>query len=293
MTVDKRRFAAGVAAWVFGLASTVLLISLWGRAVVGDTEQLSHSLSPLAESSLVADRVAGWLEEQLVGSGLDRAQAADAGREALRHPGVRPVLEDLVAATVIAAAAEEPAGGVVDVADLLLPRSNQIATALGEAGLPVTVDRVEGILAGLDPLVIRDPEKRPAIGASSSLAANLGTAALLSLAVMAASGWLYTRLEGDRVRALRSLLHRFGLGALSFAVILRIGSWATDPGGGRAPVGETISRIADSEAMLPLLLGLSAMAGATLLRLVRRYFRPEGATPRRIDTPRPQPAARR
>ncbi|HEX2403830.1 MAG TPA: hypothetical protein VHM29_03930, partial [Acidimicrobiia bacterium] len=54
----SRRFAVGVAGWVFGLASTVLLVGIWGRAVVVDTTELADTLSPLAAGDMVSDRLA-------------------------------------------------------------------------------------------------------------------------------------------------------------------------------------------------------------------------------------------
>lgn len=289
MTLRRRRLIAGVAAWVFGLASTVLLIGMWGRAVVTDTERLAESLDPMAGSSLVADRFAAWLEEELVEAGVDPVQAGDAGAGVVGHPEVTAVLEDLVAATVAAAATDDPDGSVVDVAELLRPRVEAITAGLNSAGLPVTTAQVVSAIDGLEPLVIRAPGQAALIGASSPLAANLGTAVLGALALMVGSGWVYVRASPDRIRAMRSLLQRFGLGAFSFAVLLRLGSWVTDPEGGRAPVGETLSRLADSKTMLPLLLGLGALAGAGALWLGRRRVRSRGGTPSR-DEPATAPA---
>ena len=161
----------------------------------------------------------------------------------LAHPSVGPVLEQLVAEGVEAAASGDPGGGTIDVAAILLPASGQITTGLNEAGVPVTNEQVEAALARLDPLVVRDPTDQPLVGASSPLAANLGTAAMLGALLMLFAGTAYIVMSMDRMRAFRALLTRFALGALSFAVLLRIGSWLVDPEGGRAPVpGELRSR---------------------------------------------------
>ncbi len=270
----SRRFAIGVAGWVFGLASTVLLVGIWGRAVVVDTNELADTLSPLAAGDMVSDRLASWLEAELVAAGVDGVGASVVADQVLAHPSVGPVLEQLVAEGVEAAASGDPNGGSVDVAAILVPASGQIATGLNEAGVPVSAERVEAALAQLDPLVIRDPADQPFVGASSPLAANLGTAAMLGAVLMVFAGTAYIVMSMDRMRAFRALLTRFALGALSFAVLLRIGSWLVDPEGGRAPFRESFALLANSKWMVPLTIGLVAMAAAIVFRVFRRRVRP-------------------
>ncbi|MGH8943149.1 MAG: hypothetical protein ACRDWF_10065 [Acidimicrobiia bacterium] len=270
----SRRFAVGVAGWVFGLASTVLLVGIWGRAVVVDTNELADTLSPLAAGDMVSDRLATWLESELVNAGVDGVGASVAADQVLAHPSVGPVLEQLVAEGVEAAASGDPNGGTVDVAAILLPASGQITTGLNEAGVPVTNEQVEAALARLDPLVIRDGSDQPFVGASSPLAANLGTAAMLGALLMLFAGTAYIVMSIDRMRAFRALLTRFALGALSFAVLLRLGSWLVDPEGGRAPFRESFALLANSKWMVPLTIGLVAMAAAIVFRVFRRRVRP-------------------
>ena len=180
-----------MAGWVFGLASTVLLVGIWGRAVVVDTDELADTLSPLAAGDMVSDRLASWLEAELVAAGVDGVGASVVADQVLAHPSVGPALEQLVAEGVEAAASGDPNGGSVDVAAILVPASGQIATGLNEAGVPVSAERVEAALAQLDPLVIRDPADQPFVGASSPLAANLGTAAMLGAVLMLFAGAAY------------------------------------------------------------------------------------------------------
>lgn len=274
----SRRFAIGVAAWVFGLASTVLLVGIWGRAVVVDTNELAESLSPLAASEIVADRISNWLEAELVGVGLDSVAASSAADQVLTHPAVGPVLEHLVAEGVEAAASSDPNGATLDVASVLVPATGQITDGLNQAGVPVTAAQVEATLAGLEPLVIRDPSDRPMIGASSPLASSLGTAAMLGAILMALAGGAYVAMSRDRMRAVRSLLTRFAMGALSFAVLLRIGAWLVDPAGGRAPFRASFALLADSKWVVPLGFGLVSMAAAVTARVFRSRVRPGEAS---------------
>ncbi|HSK07592.1 MAG TPA: hypothetical protein VK990_08750 [Acidimicrobiia bacterium] len=270
----SRRFAIGVAGWVFGLASTVLLVGVWGRAMVTDTDQLAESLTPLAASDAVAERISTWLESELVGTGLDGPGASIAADQVLTHPRVGPLLEELVAEGVEAAASDDPAGASLDVAAILVPATGQITSGLNDAGVPVTSAQVETALASLDPLVIREPSDRPFVGASSPLASNLGTAAMLGLVLMMLAGSAYVAMSRDRMRAVRSLLTRFALGALSFAVLLRIGAWLVDPEGGRAPFRESFALLADSKWIVPMNFGLVSLGAAVIARMLRRRVRP-------------------
>jgi hypothetical protein len=270
----SRKFAVGVAGWVFGLASTVLLVGIWGRAVVVDTEDLAESLSPLAVSELAAGRIADWLQSELASAGVAEAEADAAAGQIVAHPEVGPVVERLVAEGVEAAATDDPGGTSVDVAAILVPATGEITAGLNEAGVAITSEQVGAALAGLDPIAIRDPADRPLIGAGSPLASSLGTAAFLGALLMLLSGTAYVVMSRDRATAARSLVTRFALGALSFAVILRVGSWLVDPAGGRAPFRESFALLADSKWMVPLAIGLAAAGAALVIRVTRRRVRP-------------------
>jgi hypothetical protein len=252
----------------------VLLGGIWGRAVIVDTSELADALSPLATSELVAGRISSWLESELASAGVGEAEAAVAAGRVLAHPGVGLVIEELVAEGVEAAATGDPRGTSVDAAAILAPATSEIAVGLNEAGVPVTREQVDAALSRLDPIAIRDPADRPLIGAASPLATSLGTAAILGGILMAMSGTAYVMMSPDRVQAFRSLVTRFALGALSFAVILRIGSWLVDPEGGRAPFRESVALLANSKWMLPLTIGLAAASAAFIIRIARRGLRP-------------------
>jgi hypothetical protein len=270
----SRRFAIGVAGWVFGLAATVLLGGIWGRAVVVDTGELADTLSPLATSELVAGRISSWLQSELTAAGVAEADAAIAASRVLAHPGVGSVIEDLVAESVEAAASGGPGGTAVDAAAILAPATGEITAGLNDAGVPVTQEQVDAALSRLGPITIREPADDPLIGAASPLATSLGTAAILGAVLMLMAGSAYVLMSPDRAQAIRSLVTRFALGALSFAVVLRIGSWLVDPEGGRAPFRESVALLADSKWMVPLTIGLAAGAAAVIMRMARRRVRP-------------------
>ena len=98
---------------------------------------------------MVSDRLATWLEAELVSAGVDGGGASVVAGQMLAHPSVGPVLEQLVAEGVEAAASGDPGGGSVDVAAILLPASGQITAGLNEAGVPVSAARVEAAVLDL------------------------------------------------------------------------------------------------------------------------------------------------
>jgi hypothetical protein len=250
-----------------------------------DTDQLTESLTPLAGSDLVAERFSTWLESELVETGVDGPTASVAADEVLEHPAVGPLLEDLVAEGIEAAASADPSGASVDVGGILRPSAGPIAAGLNDAGVPVSAGQVESALAELDPLVIRDPSDQPLVGSSSPLATTLGTAALLGVVFLLVSGWVYVVVSRDRTRAVRNLFTRFALGSLSFAVLLKIGGWIIDPEGGRAPVGKSLALVADSKWTVPMALGLSSLAAAGVVWLFRRKIRPEARSRSKREQP--------
>ena len=66
-----RDSAKSTLGWAFGISLTILFISLWGRAVVVDTDTLGESLAPLSGSAMVVEYVADWMGQELVESGVD------------------------------------------------------------------------------------------------------------------------------------------------------------------------------------------------------------------------------
>ena len=273
-----KRVTGGGSAWLFGLASTVLLVALWGRAVVADTDQLAESLSPLAGTNAVVDRFSDWLVDELIEEGLDPITAEGAAEHVLDDPAVSHALAGLLAEMVEAAASPDPNGSTVDARSVIHPAVPDIAVRLNQLGIPISEAQLASAVDDLDPLVVRQPATDPYVGPDSEAASKLGTAVILALAVMLMTTWVYVATSSDRTKALRSLFTRFALGALSFAVFLRIGGWVLDPGGGRAPVAETLGLLAVSKWLIPLGLGLGAAWGAFAFWVFRRRVRPGAAS---------------
>ncbi len=255
---------------MFGFASTVLLVGIWGRAVVIDTEELAESLSPMAASEVVVDRFTTWMVDELGGAGLDPVTAESAAEQVLETPAVTSALSNLLFEVVEAAASSDPNGATVDAAAVFAPAVPGITARLVEVGVSVDEEQVASAVADLDPIVVRQPQEQVLVGPDSEVAAKLGTAVGLAVVAMLIAGWAYVGVSLDRRKAMRSLLNRFALGALSFAIFLRIGSWILDPGGGRAPLLESLGRVAASKWMVPLAMGLVAGVGALFFLAFKR-----------------------
>jgi hypothetical protein len=279
---------ASTAAWIFGIATSVLFVALWGRAVVVDTDELGDSLRPLSEAGEVANAFSEWMTTELVDSGVPAGVAEDATEAALVTTEVSIALEGLVVDVVEAAASDGVDGGSVDVAAAFQPTVPALTTSLQLSGVPVTENEVGQAVSGLAPIVIREPDQPAMVGQTSVLATRLGTAVLVAVVAMVVFGSLYVLAGPDRLQRLRTLLTRFALTGLSFAVLLRLGSWVLDPRGGRAPVSQSISLLAESKWLIPALFGLAGAIAAVFVWLVRASVTPVAASPQRRATPKPQ-----
>lgn len=274
--------------WAFGMSVTILLFSLWGRAVVIDTDTLAESLSPLAGSAIVSDLLGDWMADEMVEAGADADLVEPTIDYYLQSSGVGEALDQLVVEMVYAAGSSGPEAATIDMAALIGPSVPELTFGLSQMGYPVTQEQVADIVARFDPLVIRQPGADPIVGPSSPTAARLGTAALLALIALIGFGSAFAALSEDRIGALKSLLTRVAVGGLSFAVFLRVGSWVLDPAGGRAPVQATLSEVARSKWLVPLEVAFVAGAVAAAIYYGRRWLRRGEAIPSPDESPTPR-----
>lgn len=274
--------------WAFGMSVTILLFSLWGRAVVIDTDTLAESLSPLAGTAIVSDLLGDWMADEMVEAGADPDLVEPSIDYYLQSSGVGEALDQLVVEMVHAAGSSGPEAATIDMAALIGPSVPELTVGLSQMGYPVTQEQVADIVARFDPLVIRQPGADPIVGPSSPTAARLGTAALLALIALVGFGSAYAALSEDRIWAVKNLLTRVAIGGLSFAVFLRVGSWVLDPRGGRAPVQATISEVARSKWLVPLEVALVAAVAAGAIYYWRRRIRQGEAIPSPDASPTPR-----
>ncbi|MGB7860624.1 MAG: hypothetical protein WBM90_09015, partial [Acidimicrobiia bacterium] len=191
-------------------------------------------------------------------------------------PSVANSLDELMTAVVEAAAAPTTSESKVDVGSLLAPAAPEISNTLSAAGLSVSQDDVLDVVTDLDPLVIRQDQTAPYVGPESPAASRLGTAGVIALVVMMVSGWIAVGASKEPTVELRRLLTRVALGGLSFGILLRLGSWILDPGGGRAPVSESLSSLAGAKWLVPVTVAIVAGLMAAAIKAVSGWFKRGG-----------------
>lgn len=232
-----RRVGLVVALWVFSVATTVLLIGVWGRAVAYDDATIQASTRAVVESDMVADRITGWIAEGVAAAGAlapPEVEAALAEIRALPETGAAiDVLVDQVVSAALAAPGSEPE---IDVATALVPLAPAITERLQGAGIDVAASEVESGLAGIAVIALDTQQASGFAGVAVQAQSALTRVVLGAGAVMLLAGATVIALADDRTRMVRSLLTRVMVSALTFGVVLRLGAWAVDPGRGRSPV---------------------------------------------------------
>lgn len=252
---------------MYGIAVSVTLVSLWGRAVVVDAELMSAAAADAATAGPVADRIEDWLTGELTEvPGVDGSVARSVARAVVEDPAVEDSLGDLVGGLVETAALPPGDVAVLDVARILAPAVPAFTTRLNEQGVSIDEPIVESYVSSLDPIVVRQPDSDPVVGHGSAPARTLVLATVVGVAVMVMTGAAAVRMAEDRRSMLRSLLNRFALGALGFALMFQLGSWILDPGAGRAPFRTAASRLVGAKVWLLVVFAGVTGAGAWTLR---------------------------
>jgi hypothetical protein len=280
--------AHATALWVFGVATTLVLAGLWGRAAITDPLTLGRAAEAVLESRVVQERISEWLVDGM--AGLD--DAGDAGTAALvAAVGARPEVDEVRDALIddVVAAALAPPGSrrEVDVAAavaLLVPVVLEEVDRAGLAADPGVLERSltqagEVVLDGgtgtwLDGLAVR----------AQTALTRVMLVGLLGMAIAAAGAiWL----SEERSRQVRSLILRLGVSAATFALFLRLGAWAVDPAGGRSPLAAGSAALLSARGEILLAVAMAAAAALGTITVVRR--RSSGTDPG-LAVPMPPPA---
>lgn len=256
-----RHFALPVVLWVYGIATTTTLVSVWGRAVVVDAEAVAEAASLTATADPVAERVQAWLEREASSqAGTDSSAAGQMMTDLTERPALEAPLRRLVREVVVATS--QPGESTIDVAGILRPAVPALTAGLNASGMDMTSDEVSVVVDGLDPLVIGSVESEPVIGSGSNTARSLYLATVIGVALMLGSGWASMRLAADSKAMRRSLVNRLAISAGGFVVMLWLGAWIVDPGAGRAPFRSAAAQVIGSKLWIPALIALiSGYAG--------------------------------
>lgn len=275
-----RALARSTALWLFGLCITLLLLGLWGRSVTGDETTLDESARAVLQSELVNHRLNDWLTAGVTEVGAISPTEAQALVESvLASAELDRAIDALVDSTVEAALA--PAGRPADLnlgpaVELLEPA---IDRALTDAALPIDSAVVT---AGLSDLELTSRDVTLATSTIAETRQLLTTVVLIGAIGLVITGGIAVYLSPNRLEQLRSLSWRIALSGFTFTLMLRLGAWAVDPGGGRSPVAAGSAVVLRSNSHVPVAVTLvAACAGGAFLQLRRR---------RRPPAPAPVPA---
>jgi len=252
-----------VALWVFGIATTLLLVGLWGRAVTTDHDGIEDSLRAAVATDEVADQVRGWfagaIEEWTAVSGDDAVTVAGA---VLETPTAAAAMEQVLADMVEVAVAPPGTTHVIDVAAALDPVVPDLATELEAAGIDADPTLLRAALSGMEPIVV---ESEPVVSIThivSSASGVLTRVVVVALLALLASGAVATLLAPERWEMVRTLASRILISAITFALFLRLSAWALDPQRGRSPIAAGGSVLLRSNGGVLLAVGLVAAVAA-------------------------------
>lgn len=265
-----RRYALPLVLWIYGMATTITLVSVWGRAIVVDAETVASAAEMAASADPVAERVETWLESELTSMpGVQPSATSQVASDLADRPSLERPLGQLVRQVVLAAA--RPGASSIDVAAILRPAAPDVAASLTASGVQMTDAEVASMIENLDPLTIGSVESSPVIGSDSDAARTLYLATVAGLGVMALTGWASVRLSEDPRAMRRSLLNRLAVSAGGFVVMLWLGSWIVDPGAGRAPFRSAVAELIGSKLWIPAGIALAASLGGWVWRRRRGW----------------------
>jgi hypothetical protein len=269
------RLALSTSLWVYGMSITLLLVGLWGRAVVSDRATMEQAASEAAAAAVVSDRVAGWVLDSAAGELRDLPPGIEATAAAvLSDPAARRLVDEVVGELVAAAMAPPGSTAVIDLGEHLRRARPHLQAAAVRLGAPEAANVLDAVAASIEPVRLPTGDGSP-VGAGIS---NAGAALRLAVVAAGVTGLVAAAaalgLSTERRHTARQLAVRAGLSGLGFAVMMRLGSWALDPGGGSAPAAPSLRRagalLLAAGLHLPLLVGLAGTGSWVALRRRRR-----------------------
>ena len=254
-----RRGVLATALWLFGLSTTVLLASMWGRAVASDDGVIEAGAKAAFESDVVSDRITGWIADGIASTAgdLPEGTALSAATAVWEHPETADILSAAVDELVAAALAPPGNSVPVDLATALRPLSPIVITELGARGVALPRSTIDAALAAVPTVVLSSATESGVSAAVAAAKSTLTKVGAVGLVGMLLSGLAAVVAAEDRLRQVRALAIRVAVSALTFTVLLRLGAWALDPRGGRSPLAAGGSVLLSSN--------LHVLAGAVLV----------------------------
>jgi len=282
----SRALALSVALWLFGIATSMVLIGLWGRSVAGDQVTLEASTRAVLESELVNDRLTDWVGDAIgAAAQLSEGDMAAVVAAVDETPEMQAAVDDVVDQAVTAVLAPPGTVTVLDLTAAVESLAPVVAAVLEERGVVANADSIRAA-AGNAPSIVLSAEDTVMVGGTAhEVRGILSKVVVLGLGGMLLFGVAAVLLNEDRVRQLRSLVIRIGVSAVTFAIIIRIGAWAVDPAGGRSPIaaGGAVLLKSNGHILASVAIAAAVIAAAISPVLLRRSL-PRPTPPDPVDT---------
>lgn len=284
-----RKWTLAVVLWAFGLATTTLLVGLWGRSVTADQSTLEAGARTVLGAEVVTDRVHDWLADAVAATAsLDGQDMGEALRNVSTSPEADRAVNQIVDDIVLAALAPPGTEVTIDVRGALQPLIPMVAAEAEAHGVQVPIDEVNAVMDRASTLVLSTEASDAVSGLAHRTRAFLTTVLVAGFAALVLFGSLAVVIADDHIAMIRSLGIRLAVSAMTFAVFLRVSSWATDPGRGRSPLVAGGSVVLGSNQLVLFLVAAAALAVALaagiLVRRRRLLVRNPVTPPHRDDT---------
>jgi hypothetical protein len=266
--------------WAFGLATTLLLLGLWGRAVTHDQPTVLDAARTAVDAEIATDRIYSWRESGIVASAdIDPVTAQRAVSELREHPEVDTAIGSLVDQFIGALFSNEGEEATVNVSEALVPVVPLIVSGLAAQGIAIDEAILSAALDEAEAIDLETGEIATVARVVDDARALLSLIVIFSVLALMFSGigavWLSTK----KMEMARTLATRIVLSSVSFAILFRVGSWALDPHGGGSPIAGAGSILLESNVDIFLLVAAGAALIAVGFGWVVRQRRNAGTRP--------------
>lgn len=257
-----RTAGLAVVLWAFGLATTTLLVGLWGRAVTTDQPTLEASSRAALSAEVVTDRIHNWLAEAVgTSAGAFDPGISHAVDLIAESPEAERAIDRVIEEIVQAALAEPGTRAAIDIGHALEPLMPIVVAELAANGLDVPLEEINRAIDGAANAVL-ETEASTISGAAYRARSVLTTVFGAGLAALVIFGSLAVALAEEHLAMIRSLAIRVAVSAFTFTILLRLGSWATDPIRGRSPLASGGSVVLNSNHLVLFMVAAAALCVA-------------------------------
>ncbi len=264
------------------MATTLLLVGLWGRAVVHDQPTIQASARSVVNAEIASDRIYSWIEDAVMASGdVDPETAEQVVSELADHPEIEIALESLVDQFVGALFVHEGDAATLELAETLGPVVPLISATLAQHDESIDTEVLTAALAQAEDVDLETGDAATVARIVNDARGVLSVIVVLALFALVLTGASAIWLSSSRLAMVRTLATRIVLSALSFTVLFRTGAWVLDPSGGGSPIASGSAILLGSNTHVFGLVG--ALSAAVALVVAWYVWRTRPAAGRGSD----------